>query len=85
MGVYQLYAKVRGAWVPVSAIRADSHAEALRQAIASLVPEHYDKPIKLEQQDDREGQQVEQGPLHSVAGGQEGRDGYGFAAPSGGG
>ena len=74
--------------MPVSAIRADSHAEALRQAIASLVPEHYDKPIKLEQQDDLDGQQGEQGEqglLHSVAGGQEGCDGYGPGVLSGGG
>jgi hypothetical protein len=35
----------------VSDITAESHAEALRQAISRLKPEHYDKPIRLEQAD----------------------------------
>ena len=46
---YQLYAKVGRRWVPVCTIRAADHAGALRQAIALLKPEHYDKPIRLQQ------------------------------------
>ena len=50
---YQLYVKVGRRWVPVCTIRAASHPEALRQAIACLEPEHYDKPIRLEQKTER--------------------------------
>jgi hypothetical protein len=51
MKTYQLYVKVNGKWQRVCEIRATNHPEALRQAIARLTPEHYDKPIKLEQQE----------------------------------
>ena len=47
---YRLYVKVDGRWEEVCSIEAESHAEALRQAIACLSPDHYDKPIRLEQQ-----------------------------------
>jgi hypothetical protein len=48
---YQLYVKVDRRWERISDITAKSHAEALRQAISRLKPEHYDKPIRLEQAD----------------------------------
>jgi len=46
---YQLGAKVDGRWCRVCLIEAASHPEALRQAIARLQPEHYDKQIRLQQ------------------------------------
>jgi hypothetical protein len=45
---YLVYVKLEGRWRPVSTVRAASDAEARRKAIASLAPEHYDKPIKVE-------------------------------------
>ena len=45
---YQLHVKLGGRWRRISTIWAASDAEALRSAIASLAPEHYDKPIKVE-------------------------------------
>jgi hypothetical protein len=51
MNTYQLYVKVDGRWVWLSDVKAQTHPEALRQAIGALKPEHYDKPIRLEQVD----------------------------------
>jgi hypothetical protein len=48
--VYRLEVKVGGKWQRVCTIKAESHPEALRQAIACLPPEHFDKPIRLEQE-----------------------------------
>jgi hypothetical protein len=48
---YKLAVKVGGRWEVVCEIRAGSHPEALRKAIACLAPEHYDKPIRLEAAD----------------------------------
>lgn len=50
--VYRLDVKAGARWRRVCTIEADSHAEALRQAIACLPPEHFDKPIRLVQQED---------------------------------
>ena len=46
---YDLFVKAEGRWRRVRVIQAASHAEALRRAIARLRPEHYDKPIRLQQ------------------------------------
>ena len=48
---YQLYVKMHGRWEWLCAIEADSHAEALRRAVTCLEPVHYDKAIRLEQED----------------------------------
>jgi hypothetical protein len=45
---YLVYVKVRNRWRQVCTVKAASHPEALRKAIAVLAPEHYDKPIKVE-------------------------------------
>jgi hypothetical protein len=47
--MYRLFVKIADKWVLVCDIEAESHKEALRQAIARLSPEHYDKPIRVEQ------------------------------------
>ena len=41
--------KGRGNWFGVGTLYAPGHAEALRKASASLEALHYDKPIRLEQ------------------------------------
>ena len=51
---YQLYVKVARVWTWVSTITAPDHATALRQAIASIPAEHYDKAIRIEQEDEPE-------------------------------
>ena len=48
---FDLYVKAEGRWRRVRRIEAASHAEALREAIASLRPEHYGCPIRLEPAD----------------------------------
>jgi hypothetical protein len=45
---YQLYVKVAGRWTWLCDIQAATHADAFRDAMLCLKPEHYDKPIKLE-------------------------------------
>ena len=47
---YDLFVQVKGRWKKIAVIEADGHSEAFRQAMAQLPPEHYDKPIRLEQQ-----------------------------------
>jgi hypothetical protein len=47
---YDLYIQIKGRWKRVAVIDAENHSEAFRQAVSSLPPEHYDKPIRLEQQ-----------------------------------
>jgi hypothetical protein len=46
---YNLYVSIDGRWEFAFEVRAKSHSEAFRQAMMALRPEHYDKPIKLEQ------------------------------------
>jgi hypothetical protein len=54
--VYRLDVKVGAKWQRVCTIEAESHSEAMRQAIACLPPEHFDKPIRLTQRDGEEQQ-----------------------------
>jgi hypothetical protein len=46
---YNLYVSIDGRWEFVAEVRARSHSEAFRAAMLALRPEHYDKPVKLEQ------------------------------------
>ncbi len=46
---YQLYAQVDGRWVWLCDIHASTHSVAFQKAMLFLKPEHYDKPIRLEQ------------------------------------
>lgn len=46
---YHLYARLDGRWTWQCDVRAASHGEAFRQAIACLRPEHDSLPIRLEQ------------------------------------
>lgn len=46
-----LFVKIDGEWQAVRTLDADSHREAFREAMATLPPKYYDKPIKLEQVD----------------------------------
>jgi hypothetical protein len=46
---YQLYVRVNGRWDWLCDIEAESHPAAFRKAMLCLTPEHYDKPIRLEQ------------------------------------
>ena len=55
MKTYVLYVKVDGQWQRAGAIHAKDHAAALRRAIAQLKPEHYDKPIRVEQEEGQGG------------------------------
>ena len=48
---YQLTVKVGAHWQRLCDIEAQSHREAFRKAMTLLKPEHYDKPIRLEQVD----------------------------------
>ena len=48
MRTYVLYVKVDGTWPQSGTI----HANALRSAISHLKPEHYDKPIRVEQEEE---------------------------------
>ena len=45
---YRLAVRVGQRWQPVCELDAETPADALRQAIACLPPEHFDKPIRLE-------------------------------------
>ena len=46
---YDLYVQIMGRWKKV-AVNAQGHSAAFQQAMTQLSPEHYDKPIRLEQQ-----------------------------------
>ncbi len=46
---YQLYVQLEGRWEWICDIQASSHSVAFRKAMLCLKPEHYDKPIRLEQ------------------------------------
>ena len=48
---YHLYAKVDGKWQWQCAVEGADHAAALKNATLALKPEHYDKPIRLEQEE----------------------------------
>lgn len=48
---YHLYVKVEGKWQWVSTIEARDHRQAFSSAMLTLKPEHYDKPIRLEQEE----------------------------------
>lgn len=50
--VYHLYAKIEGVWHWLGNIYAPTYADAQRQAIASLDAKHYDKPIRLDYDQD---------------------------------
>jgi hypothetical protein len=50
-GLYQLYVNVEGRWQWVCDIVAGDHAEAFRKAVSCMKPEHYDKRIRVEQQE----------------------------------
>ena len=47
---YDLFVQVQRRWKKVAVIEADGHSAAFRQAMSQLPPAHYDKPIRLEQQ-----------------------------------
>jgi len=47
---YDLYVQIMGRWKKVAVIDAQDHSGAFQQAMTQLSPEHYDKPIRLEQQ-----------------------------------
>jgi hypothetical protein len=51
MKIYQLYIKVGRIWQWELTIQAEDHPSALRQAIAKIRPEHFDKAIRVEQED----------------------------------
>ena len=51
MNLYHLFVKINGRSEWECQIEAVDHAEALRKASASLKPVHYDKPIRIEQED----------------------------------
>jgi hypothetical protein len=46
---YRLYVQLAGRWQWLCDIKAESHAHAFKEAMLCLQPEHYDKPIRLEQ------------------------------------
>jgi hypothetical protein len=50
-GGYNLYVKILGEWQLQFHIDADSHSEAFRLALFLLEPQHFNKPIRLEQED----------------------------------
>jgi hypothetical protein len=50
-GGYNLYVKIDGEWQHQFRIDADSHSEAFRLAMFLLEPQHFNKPIRLEQED----------------------------------
>jgi len=51
MPTYQLYVKVARIWKWEATIEASDHQTAFREAISMIKPEHYDKAIRLEQED----------------------------------
>jgi hypothetical protein len=63
MSAYQLSAKVAGEWEWICTIDAETHPEAFRKAMLCLESRHYDKPIKLEQ--DEPGSEVRRKPCGS--------------------
>jgi hypothetical protein len=46
--LYQLFLKIDGRWRLIDNIYAPTHDEATRKAMASLKPDQFDKPMKLE-------------------------------------
>ena len=62
MNRYHLYVKIEGRWQHVRAIEAANHAEAFRSAMHMLAPMHYDKPIRLEQEETPGGTRGLDGP-----------------------
>jgi hypothetical protein len=50
---YELGVKINGRWKSLCQIEATNHTTAFRKAMLCLKPEHYDKPIRLEQVDDQ--------------------------------
>jgi hypothetical protein len=46
---YQLYVQIDRRWGWLCDITASSHSVAFQKAMLCLQPEHYDKPIRLEQ------------------------------------
>ena len=49
MNNYKMFVRVDGTWKPLAEILASTHSDALRQAMSRLEPEHYNKPIRIEQ------------------------------------
>jgi hypothetical protein len=49
MKKYRMYLQIDGQWSLIRTIEAPDHCAALRKAIASIQPAHYDKPLRLEQ------------------------------------
>jgi hypothetical protein len=45
--------KIGDQWKRVCVIEAQSHPKAFREAILCIKPEHYTKPIKLEQVEEK--------------------------------
>ena len=50
--VYHLYVRIDGTWHWLANVYAPTYDEAQRQAIASLDARYYDKPIRLEYDQD---------------------------------
>ena len=50
MKTYILHVKVDGHWQWVCRVKAETYREALRQAISQLDPQHYEKAIRLEEE-----------------------------------
>lgn len=49
MRVYQLFVKMGRRWNWLCDLNAASHADAFREAMLRLEPEHFDKQIRLEE------------------------------------
>ena len=60
MARYRFNIKVRGRWRWLCDIEAKSHAAAFRKAMLGHKPEHFDKPIRLEQAGNQRDKRHEQ-------------------------
>jgi hypothetical protein len=50
-GRYHLYVKTDGKWEWVAGVEASDHRRAFQAAMLILRPQHYDKQIRLEQEE----------------------------------
>jgi hypothetical protein len=58
MGTYNLHVKIDGQWVRRQSIVAADHTGAFRIAMSTLQAEDYSRPIRLEQEEDRQGESI---------------------------
>ena len=57
-----MYVKIGGVWQLAQSIDAPNHREAFRRAMMALDPRHYDKQIRLEQEEQKHSSQQKAPP-----------------------